>query len=61
MQSSHAGRKRVQVEDRDVNWCSRALRLRIVRPDHVEARAPVIMYFHGADWVMGIWRPTIAW
>ena len=53
MQSSHAGRPRVQVEDRDVNWRSRTLRLRIVRPNHVKARAPVIMYFHGAGWVMG--------
>lgn len=53
MQSGHVGRPHVQVEDRNVNWCSRTLRLRIVRPDHVKARAPVIMYFHGAGWVMG--------
>jgi hypothetical protein len=30
-----------------------ALRLRTVRPDTTTGRRPVIMYFHGAGWVMG--------
>ena len=29
------------------------LRLRTIRPDHAIDRGPVIMYFHGAGWVMG--------
>jgi acetyl esterase len=28
-------------------------RIRVIRPEHVDGTLPVILYFHGAGWVMG--------
>ncbi|WP_263366490.1 alpha/beta hydrolase [Edaphobacter bradus] len=53
MQSGFVRKPDVQVEDRNVGSGPRALRLRIVRPHPVIDGGPVIMYFHGAGWVMG--------
>jgi len=35
-------------------------RIRVIRPEHITDTLPVILYFHGAGWVMVIRRPTIA-
>src|SRR5215813_7291223 len=41
------------VKDCTVNWGELALRLRTIRPRSISGRPPVVMYFHGAGWVMG--------
>jgi acetyl esterase len=43
----------VEVQDWKVQSGQHALRLRTVRPETTIGRRPVIMYFHGAGWVMG--------
>jgi acetyl esterase len=42
-----------QVEDRNVQLGPRAIHFRIIRPARSVDHGPVVMYFHGADWVMG--------
>jgi len=41
------------VKDWKVSSDHQTLRLRTVRPHSITGRPPVIMYFHGAGWVMG--------
>jgi len=41
------------VKDCTVNSGELALRLRTIRPRSISGRPPVVMYFHGAGWVMG--------
>ena len=41
------------VKDWRVNSGQSSIRLRTIRPHSTEDRPPVIMYFHGAGWVMG--------
>ena len=41
------------IKELTVNSGRFALRLRTVRPSHLPDCSPVIMYFHGAGWVMG--------
>ena len=52
-QSGNVPRPDAQVRDLTVNSGRFALRLRIIRPDRTMDRRAVIMYFHGAGWVMG--------
>lgn len=52
-QSGAVRKPDAQVKDRTVDSGLRALRLRTIRPDRAIDRGPVIMYFHGAGWVMG--------
>jgi len=41
------------VKDWEVNWRKTTLRLRTIRPRSISGRPPVVIYFHGAGWVMG--------
>ena len=52
-QSGAVRKPHAQVKDLNVATGRGTLRLRIIRPDHAIDRGPVIMYFHGAGWVMG--------
>ena len=54
LQSAPVTKQDVQTNDLSVNSGPYQLRLRTIRP-HAAAgdRGPVIMYFHGAGWVMG--------
>ena len=52
-QSGAISKPDAQVKDFIVNSSRFALRLRTVLPIHAIDRGPVIMYFHGAGWVMG--------
>jgi len=52
-QSGSVRKPDVQIKDWNVQSGQHALRLRTVRPDTTTGRRPVIMYFHGAGWVMG--------
>ena len=42
-----------QVKDWKLHSGGHTLRLRTVRPYTTASRRPIIMYFHGAGWVMG--------
>ena len=42
-----------QIKDWNVNSGPYRLRLRTIRPYAAAGRDPVVMYFHGAGWVMG--------
>ena len=52
-QSGPVRKPDAQVRDWNVLSGQHALRLRTVRPSSATGRRPVIMYFHGAGWVMG--------
>ena len=52
-QSDPVRKPDAQVKDWSVHAGQHALRLRTVRPDTTAGRGPVIMYLHGAGWVMG--------
>jgi len=52
-QSGSVRKPDVQIKDWNVQSGQHALRLRTVRPATTTGRRPVIMYFHGAGWVMG--------
>ena len=52
-QSGSVQKPNAQVQDLKVNSGHYSLRLRTIRPDDARDRGPVIMYFHGAGWVMG--------
>ena len=52
-QSGSVRKPDAQVKDLNVDSGRYALRLRTIRPDGAAERGPVIMYFHGAGWVMG--------
>jgi acetyl esterase len=52
-QSGPVRKPDAQVKDWNARSGQHALRLRTVRPDNTTGRRPVIMYFHGAGWVMG--------
>src|SRR5215469_983824 len=52
MQSAFS-RPDAAVKDWEVNWGKTTLRLRTIRPRSISGRPPVVMYFHGAGWVMG--------
>ena len=52
-QSGPVRKPGAQVKDFNVQSGQHGLRLRTVRPDTTTGRRPVIMYFHGAGWVMG--------
>ena len=52
-QSAFAFRPDSVVRDWRVNSNSQVLRLRTIRPRSAPDFPPVILYFHGAGWVMG--------
>jgi acetyl esterase len=52
-QSGAVRKPPAQVKDLNVESDRGTLRLRTIRPDHAIDRDPVVMYFHGAGWVMG--------
>lgn len=52
-QSGPVQKPNAQVQDLKVASGQYALRLRTIRPDDARDRGPVIVYFHGAGWVMG--------
>jgi acetyl esterase len=52
-QSGSVPKPDAQIKDLNVDSGQFALRLRTIRPDRTADRGPVIMYFHGAGWVMG--------
>lgn len=52
-QSSYVCKPDAQVKDWNVDSGMYSLRLRTIRPHSVTDHSPVIMYFHGAGWVMG--------
>jgi acetyl esterase len=52
-QSGSVRKPNAQVRDLKVAFGQYGLRLRTIRPDEARDRGPVIMYFHGAGWVMG--------
>jgi acetyl esterase len=41
------------VKDWEINSAKSTLRLRTILPRSISGRPPVVMYFHGAGWVMG--------
>jgi acetyl esterase len=53
MQSGLVRKPDAKVEDRTVQLGPHTVRLRVSRPDSSVGRSPVVMYFHGAGWVMG--------
>src|SRR5262245_13680025 len=53
VQSGAVRKPHAEVKDLNVESGSGALRLRTIRPERAMDRGPVIMYFHGAGWVMG--------
>lgn len=53
MQSVSVCKPDAQLEDRNIQLGPRTIHFRIIRPTHSVDRGPVIMYFHGAGWVMG--------
>lgn len=52
-QSGSVHKPDAQIKDWNVDSAVGALRLRTIRPDTVKDDGPVIMYFHGAGWIMG--------
>ncbi len=52
-QSGPVQKPYARIEDLKVASGQYSLRLRTIRPDDAKDRGPVIMYFHGAGWVMG--------
>ena len=52
-QSGAVRKPPAQVKDLNVESARGTLPLRTIRPDHAIDRGPVVMYFHGAGWVMG--------
>jgi acetyl esterase len=52
-QSGSIQKPDARIEDLKVASGQYSLRLRTIRPDGAKDRGPVIMYFHGAGWVMG--------
>jgi acetyl esterase len=52
-QSCPVPKPEAQIKDWNVNSEAGALRLRTIRPIHVEDHSPVILYFHGGGWVVG--------
>jgi acetyl esterase len=52
-QSTAVRRPDAQVRDWNVESGLHHLRLRTIRPHDAVDRSPVILYFHGAGWVMG--------
>jgi acetyl esterase len=53
LQSAYVNKPEVQIKDCNVLSGQLALRLRTIRPNGVTDHDPVIVYFHGAGWVMG--------
>ena len=52
-QSGPVWKPDAQIKDWNVSSGPHSLRLRTIRPPAATDRLPVIMYFHGAGWVMG--------
>jgi acetyl esterase len=53
-QSGPVNAPKVHTQDRTISVGPKgATRIRVVRPEGIGSRAPVIIYFHGAGWVMG--------
>ena len=52
-QSGTVRKPEAQIKDWNVDSAVGALRLRTIRPNSARDSSPVIMYFHGAGWVMG--------
>jgi acetyl esterase/lipase len=52
-QSGPVHKPNAQVKDLNVKSGQHHLRLRTIRPSRPLDRCPVILYFHGAGWVMG--------
>jgi acetyl esterase len=52
-QSGPVWKPEAQIKDWNVASGPHSLRLRTIRPAAAEEALPVIMYFHGAGWVMG--------
>lgn len=52
-QSGTVRKPEAQIKDWNVDSAVGALRLRTIRPHSARDSSPVIMYFHGAGWVMG--------
>ena len=52
-QSGSVQKPDARIEDLKVASGQYSFRLRTIRPDDAKDRGPVIMYFHGAGWVMG--------
>jgi acetyl esterase len=53
MQSGSVSKPDAEVNDFNVVSGQLKLRLRTFRPKNATVRSPIIMYFHGAGWVMG--------
>jgi acetyl esterase len=53
MQSDFVRKPKVQVENRNVQLGPHVIRLHVFRAGSSVERSAVIMYFHGAGWVMG--------
>ena len=53
LQSGEVSKPGAAVQDFDAVSGQFTLRLRTIRPNHVTLPSPVIIYFHGAGWVMG--------
>lgn len=51
-QSGHVRKPDALVKDWNLQSGQHALRLRTVRPNATSGHRPVIMYFHGAGWVI---------
>ena len=52
-QSGSVRQPDAQIKEWNVDSAAGVLRLRTIRPNSARASSPVIMYFHGAGWVMG--------
>jgi acetyl esterase len=53
-QSGPANAPKVHTQDRTIPVGPKGTtRVRVIRPERISSRAPVIIYFHGAGWVMG--------
>jgi acetyl esterase len=58
---AHAARPDVTIEDMIVaGGPTGQINVRVMRPTHLTGELPVILYTHGAGWVLAIRSPTIA-